>query len=102
MTQTILSCNIAGISHANPDFEFLNAEDSVTLRPEPQNEFDAHAVSVWHATSGKLGYVPKESTICIHDAMRNKDHLKGVYAKITSANASGKWPKIILCVTIEV
>lgn len=102
MTQTILSCNIASISHANPEFDQLEAEDSVTLRTEPDNQFDSRAISVWHERAGKLGYVPKESTVCCHDALANKSAYRGVFAKITSFNDTGKWPKILLVVTIEI
>lgn len=99
MTQTIFSGNIAGISHANPDFSDLNAEDAVGLIPEPQNAYDRNAIRVSHNVVGKLGYVPKDATICILDAKRNGFIPVG---RIVSANDSGKFPKIHLIVTIEI
>ena len=99
MTQTILSCNIAGISHARPDFSVLSIDDEVTLVLEPQNEFDPRAIRVQHKDAGKLGYVPKESTICIRDAVDNGFEL---FTRLQSFNDSGKWPKIHLVVTIDI
>lgn len=99
MTQTIFSGNIAGIAHANPEFEFLNAEDAVGLIPEPQNGYDRNAIRVSHSEVGKLGYIPREATICIHDAKQNGFIPVG---RIVSANNSGKFPKIHLVVTIEI
>lgn len=93
MIQTILSCFIAGVSHAKPNFDELNAEDQVVLVPEPHNEFDPKAIRVVHIHAGKLGFVPKEMTCVLHDAWRNKIDF---VPKIVSANNDGKWPKIWL------
>lgn len=98
MTQTIYSGNIAGISHAAPDFDDLNAEDQVLLVCEPHNQFDPKAIRVRHPKAGKLGYVPADATICIHDALRNQLTMT---ARIVGFNNEGKWLKIWLVVTIE-
>lgn len=62
----LYSGNVAGVSHSKPDFNKLAPRDVVTLVPEPQNEYDAQAIRVDHATAGKLGYIPRDSTYGFH------------------------------------
>lgn len=99
MTQTILSSFISGVIFARPDFTHLNAEDEVKLVFEPHNKFDARAIRVHHPVAGMLGYVPKETTVCLHDAVANVLPFK---AKIVSSHDNEKWPKIHLVVTVEI
>lgn len=99
MNQPILSCNVAGVSHATPDFNLLNAEDEVTLILEPHNQFDPNAIRVQHLLAGKLGYVPAESTLPIHVAIANGLAFK---SKITGVNPEGRYPKIRLVVSVEI
>lgn len=97
MTQLILSCNIAGLTHAKPDFTKLLDADRVALIPEPNNQYDSRAVRVEHA-SGKLGYIPAESTRVYHDAVRNG--LK-IDAGIYGLDDTGRYPKILLHATVS-
>lgn len=97
MIQTIYSGAVAGVSHAKPDFDSLNAEDEVRVIAEPHNTFDAYAVGLFHTTAGSLGYIPKESTVVFHDAFRNGYPVR---AKIVSFN-NDKFPKIGVQLWIE-
>ena len=90
MTLTIFSAQIAGVSHAKPDFEQINAEDEVILIKEPHNPVDRNAIKIQHKDAGKLGYIPKESTVCLHDAWANGFTL---HAFVTYATQE-KFPKI--------
>lgn len=98
MTQTIFSSNIAGVSHAKPDFDELNAEDAVILVKEPHNPYDPNAIAVTHLIAGRLGYIPKDSTLAFHEAWANGLALK---ARIVSFSNEGKWPKIQLVASVE-
>lgn len=98
MIQTIYAGAVAGVSHARPDFDSLNAEDEIRVLAEPHNAFDPYAVVLHHPTAGKLGYVPKESTIVFHDAFRNGFAVK---AKVVSFN-DDKFPKIGVQLWVEI
>lgn len=99
ITQPIFSGNVAGISHSEPDFDQLSAEDEVRLILEPHNQYDPNAICVHHLVAGKLGYIPAESTICVHAAFANGLTPK---AKIVGLNPEGRYPKIRLMVTVEI
>lgn len=98
MTQTIYSGAVAGVSHAKPNFDALNAEDEVYVIAEPHHAFDALAVRLHHPVAGKLGYLPKESTIVFHDAFRNGFAVKG---KVVSFNDE-KYPKVGVQLWVEI
>ncbi len=40
-------------------FARLRPGDALALRREPENDYDARAVSIWSARGDKLGYVPR-------------------------------------------
>lgn len=99
MIQPIFSGLIAGVSHAEPDLDQVNAGDEVNLIKEPHNAFDPNAILITHLIAGKLGYIPKEATYCLHVAWFNgltpKAHVSGI-------NPEGRYPKIGLVVTVEI
>lgn len=50
----------AGTRHQEGvDLVAVSVGDSVSLLPEPTNEFDPAAIEIVHASGGRLGYVPK-------------------------------------------
>lgn len=98
-TQTLLSCALAGVQHAKPDFSALTYGDNIRLVPEPENTYDTFAIKVVHDTAGRLGYIPKESTIVMHDALRNGLHW---VAKVQHFDDTGRYPKIYIIVTTEI
>lgn len=89
--QTIYAGPVAGVSHAHPDFNVLAMDDPIHAIAEPQNAFDPRAVRLHHQRAGKLGYMPKESTVAFYDAVANGFH---IYAKVISFEAEGRYPKI--------
>lgn len=99
ITQPIFSGNIAGISHAEPNFDHVSAEDEVNLVLEPHNQYDPNGIRVQHLVAGKLGYIPAEATLCVHAAIANGLTPK---AKIVGVNPEGRYPKIRLVVTVEI
>lgn len=98
-TQTIYHGIVAGVSHARPDFEHFNAEDEVRIIFEPNNKFDQRAVGLYHPQAGRIGYVPRDCTGAFHDANENGFPMT---AKLLSFDESGKFPKIIISVTISI
>jgi len=98
MTQLILSCNIAGLTHARPDFNKMKEGDTVRLIAEPNNQYDPAAVRVEHPVAGKLGYIPKDQTRIYHDANKN---LLQITARIGELDDSGKYPKCLLLASVS-
>jgi len=41
------------------DLDAMSVGESVSLIPEPTNEFDPAAIQIVHSTGGRIGYVPK-------------------------------------------
>jgi hypothetical protein len=55
---------VAGTSHRAEELqdEAFRAGSALTLRPDPANAFDPHAVGVWDADGRKqVGFVPREA-----------------------------------------
>lgn len=48
----------------------LEEGDELEVRPEPENEYDEDAIALYKG-SRKVGYVPKEITWKVHDAMKS-------------------------------
>lgn len=98
MTQTIYAGPVAGVSHAKPDLSLLNAEDEIRVIAEPTNAFDPRAVRLHHPVAGKLGYMPKESTVAFHDAFRNGFSVRG---RVISFDEESKYPKVGVQIFID-
>lgn len=57
----------AGTRHQEGvDLGAVSVGDSVSLLPEPSNEFDPAAIEIVHASGGRLGYVPKPYCEMLH------------------------------------
>jgi hypothetical protein len=55
---------VAGTSHRAEELQddAFQPGSKLTLRPDPANEFDPHAVGVWDAAGrNQVGYVPREA-----------------------------------------
>lgn len=68
MNLLVLSAFVAGIPHRNPDLTKVTIGAPVELRPDPKNAFDATAIEV-HCNGEFLGFVPRETTSCIHEVL---------------------------------
>lgn len=99
MTLTIFSSYVAGLSHADPDLAILSAEDTVTLIREPHNPYDPKAILVHHVAAGKLGYIPKESTLAFHEAWTMG---LTITARIIGIQDQTKFKKVQIQATVEV
>jgi len=42
-----------------------------TLKPEPNNQYDSHAVSVWYE-SDRIGYIPRDSNAVVFNALSSE------------------------------
>lgn len=96
MTQIIFAGKLAGVTYAKFNWNDLAAGDILTLRHETNNIHDANAIAVLHGDT-HIGYVPKESTVAIHCAWKNKF---SPTALLLRASPNDKHPSIIIAVSI--
>ena len=88
---------VAGVSHAKPDLTQLWVGQPVDLIPEPENEYDRYAVRV-EGDGGKLGYLPKESTVAYHRAVELGFTPRG---SINNISVGSRYDKIFIHVSID-
>lgn len=53
----------------------LEEGENLEIVPEPENEYDDQAIALYKG-SQKVGYVPKEYTWMIHDAMKSGSYVE--------------------------
>lgn len=86
---------VAGTSYLNLseiEKELTTKETELSLKREPENEYDTFAVQVLYKEQ-KLGYIPKSKNQTIARLM---DAGKQFYAKIVGKEWEGKWLRIDL------
>lgn len=99
MNQPIFIGNVAGLSHSKPDMSMLTPSNQLHLIPEPTNEYDPRAIRVVHPAAGKLGYIPKESTECIHSAWANQFDVECFIKEVLPG---ARYDKVIICAQITI
>lgn len=69
---------VAGVSFKQGNVKLCKVGDVVSLTPEPDNEFDQHAVKVYVQVARKgqrhVGYVPKDSCLVVKKAISRSDY----------------------------
>lgn len=91
---------VAGTSYLNLkeiEKEIIVKESELSLKREPENEYDQFAVLVIFKNQ-KLGYLPKSKNQTIARLM---DAGKQFYAKVTNKEWEGKWLRLDLEVFLK-
>jgi hypothetical protein len=75
---------LAGVQHRLMEFQSakVSINDELVLKPEPDNQFDPHAIAVYKDTL-KVGYVPRKD---------NKDIYAYVMAGQVKCVVEAAWP----------
>lgn len=91
----LLSTYIAGIGRhcGSAVASRLEPGEPVTLRREPENDYDPRAVAVWTARGEKLGYVPRIDNQTLANLI---DAGLPVRAEIRSVRRGGLRPEVLL------
>lgn len=89
----LLECHIAGTAYLDlTEIEpALRAGNELTLRREPDNEHDHHAIRILTANGVHLGYVPRPKNETLAHLM---DAGKFLFAKLTEKSREKRWLKI--------
>jgi len=87
---TELSMIVVGGAHPNSDGsnrQFIamtcSPGDVVTLRAEPKNKFDPHAVAVFTDRGGQLGYLPADRCGWIGGKLRDGADVRAIFQGLT-------------------
>lgn len=72
--------------------------EAVSLRREPENRYDARAVSVWTGAGEKLGYVPRIDNQALANLM---DAGLAPQARVLAVAAGGGRPEVSLAVDVS-
>ena len=78
-------------------FERLAPGDALALRREPENGYDARAVSIWSARGEKLGYVPRIHNEALANLM---DAGLRAVARVETVSCGGARPGLALDVRV--
>lgn len=89
----LLRCHIAGTSYRDlEEIEpLLQENESFTLRREPHNPHDPHAIAIFDKRGSHLGYVPRNDNKVIS---RLLDAGKFIYAKLKTKRWCAEWLKL--------
>ena len=90
----ILTTTVAGASHIrNIEViaEMLPVGDVLTLMRDPENEFDSRATVVLTSDNVKLGFLPRSDNEAASSLL---DAGKSLFARVTSVERRGRWPRI--------
>lgn len=94
----ICSGFIAGMPHRNPDMTKVAEKDKLNIVLEPENPHDPQAIKLVHEASGQfLGYVPREQTLNIHNAIANGFHCSAFVVELLAT----KWKECLFRVFVE-
>lgn len=97
----LLSCQIHG-SHYYDCLNLLNQStlhigERLTLRREPDNGYDSHAIEVLTQQGKKLGYIPKHSNQVIAKLLDQNCHIEAFIDKILTT----AWEPVSICVYLN-
>lgn len=89
----LLKCHIAGTSYRDLEETepLLQENESFTLRREPHNPHDSHAIAIFDRRGTHLGYVPRNDNKVLSRLM---DAGKFMYAKLTTKRWCDEWLKL--------
>lgn len=93
----LLECPVAGTSHV-PIMEIeplLEVGETLTLKREPENAYDALAILVLDARGAKLGYVPRDRNQVL---ARLLDAGKPLYARLDRKQWFGGWLRVTMLI----
>jgi hypothetical protein len=89
-----LSIAIVGITYPNKakgptrlfELKLCKPGEPVELRPEPKNEHDEHAISVWSVRGVQLGYLPSERAVLIGQHLRRGVDVRAIFQAFDSGS----------------
>lgn len=100
-----MSLAVVGAAHKNADgsdreleIENCIAGEQVILVPEPENEFDAHAIAVWSLREVQIGYLSAERAPRIGGFLAEHD----VVAVFQRPSEFGAWIRVAFDGTVPV
>jgi hypothetical protein len=86
VTQRALSLAIVGIDYPNKrgpgrrfELEICRPGEPIELRPEPNNQFDEHAIAVFSCRGIQLGYLASERAVFIGTLWRQKHQTRAIF-----------------------
>lgn len=89
-----LSLSVVGAAYPNVDgssrkFEIMLCErgEPVTLRPEPKNKYDEHAIAVLSARDVQIGYIASERAVYVAQLLRAGHTLHALFQGATDWGA---------------
>jgi len=84
-----LGVTISGVTHSNDDgvnrqliAATLTVGQSLLLKQEPKNQFDRFAVAVTTTTGRQVGYIPKEISRAVSNALQEGTRITAVVSKV--------------------
>lgn len=91
----VLDCHIAGTGYCEnitEKIKDLNIGDTLTLRRQPNNEYDEYAIAVYNKAN-RIGWIPMSDNLIIARLMDGGKLFSCKIAKIKE-NKDPKWPSI--------
>ena len=96
----LLTTYVAGVGRYAPNASMtrLAEGEAVALRREPENRYDARAVSVWTLAGEKLGYVPRIENQALANLM---DAGLAPQARVLTVVTGGGRPEVSLAIDMS-